>query len=127
MLKFWMEEFKPGYFIKYDGFRKKNKYTYITPEGTRGDYSTYEEVYKLAMNDRCVYGEKIDIFVPYPFRAIGNKFFIKKVKSGKYAGKYVCCMIEYSDGYVLIETGTSSSEESVLDIVHIKDFGDVNV
>ncbi len=116
-----MEEFKPGYFIKYDGFRAQRKYTYITPSGSL-DVETYEQAYGLAEEDKAVYGVKIDLKLPYPFKSNGSKWKISKVKNGKYAGLMVCVIVEWSDGWVLIETGTSSEEEeSVLDFIRKED------
>lgn len=120
-LKYWIEEFKEGFYIEYDA-RKPLKYSYITPNGATRGLSTYEEAYVLAEKDRAIYGVKIDLKLPYPFRGLGNKWTISKVKRGKYAGRTVCSMIEWNDGWVLIETGTGPEEEdSILDIVRKED------
>lgn len=95
-----MEEFKPGYFIKYDGFRSKNKYTYVTPEGTKGDFATYGEVWELAVKDKCVFGVPVDVKLPFPWEGPGNKWY-----SRKYNGQTVIVLVEWSDGWMLIDDG----------------------
>ena len=116
-LKYWIEEFKEGYYIEYDA-RKPLKYSYVTPKGATRGLATYEKAYALAVDDRVVYGIKIDLSLPYPLKNSGGKWTISKVKHGKYAGRTVCSMVEWSDGWVLIESGSESDEEeSMLDII----------
>lgn len=120
-LKYWIEEFKEGYYIEYDA-RKPLKYSYITPTGATRGLATYEKAYALAVSDKVIYGVKIDLSLPYPLQGEGNKWTISKVKRGKYAGLTVCSMVKWSDGWVLIESGSSSEEEeSVLDIIRKED------
>lgn len=114
MLKFWMEEFKPGYFIKYDGFRAQRKYTYIAPDTSR-DVDTYEQAYALAQKDRAVYDVEVDLKLPYPFHGPGSKFTLEQ-----YGGQMVCAMIEWSDGKVLIETGGEDSRLEIVDKKELK-------
>lgn len=55
MPDFWIKQLKPGYFIKYDGYRSEDKcrYTYGTPDG-RIDVPTYEKAYELAVKDDAI-------------------------------------------------------------------------
>lgn len=122
-MKFYLEEFKTGYFIKYDGFRTENQFTVLTPEGRVGDFPTRVAALKKLQLVGGYYGSTINVDIPHSFAGEDAKYTLKKVKNGIYAGKTVCVYSRYTDGFCIIETGTSSEyEESVITVVHEKNF-----
>jgi hypothetical protein len=122
-MKFYLEEFKEGYFVKYDGFRTEKQFTVLTPEGRVGEFDTRVEALKKLCQVGGYYGHKINIDIPYSFAGEDSKYILKKIKNGEYAGKTVCVYCRYTDGYCIIETGTSGpDEESVITIVHENNF-----
>lgn len=100
MLKIYLEEFKPGYYIKYDGFRESNKFTVLTPEGRDKDVPTREDALELLKLLGGYYGSKIDMSIHYPF---AEKFQVVDIISGEYKGLTCCVCVRFSDGEMLAE------------------------
>lgn len=95
-----MEEFKPGYYIKYDGFRETNQFTVLCPEGRVKDVSTREEALKLLKESGGYYGSKTDISIHFPF---SEKYIISEIVKGNHSGKYCCQSVKFSDDKILAE------------------------
>ena len=116
MLKMWMEEYLPGYFIKYDGFRDSWQYTVILPTGRKCDVETLEKAHALLIESKGYYGSKVSCGIQFPLHGTGNRWRIDK-----YKGQDVCTMIEYTDGYCLVDLGSSEDFQWDLEIVHQND------
>jgi len=107
-----MEEYLPGYYIKYDGFRDRAQYTVLTPEGRFGDAETLDKAMDILALCGGYYGSTISCKIHYPLHGNGNKWYIAKYKNTD-----VCVMVEYTDGNCIVDLGG----ELGLDIVHKKD------
>lgn len=101
MLKMYLEEFNPGYYIKYDGFRESNKFTVLSPiQGRVKDFSTREDALELLKKIGGYYNSKIDMTIHYPF---SEKFQIVDIVKGEYKGLTCCACVKFSDGKMLAE------------------------
>ena len=100
MLKIWMEEYLPGYFIKYDGFRDSLQYTVLSPEGRVADVETLQEAHNLLTNIGGYYGSTFSCKIHYPLKGDCGKYYIVNYKELP-----VCVMVEYLDGYCIVDLG----------------------
>jgi hypothetical protein len=117
MLKMWMEEYVPGYFIKYDGFRENNQFTVLSPEGRVADVDTLENARSLLVRSGGYFGHKISCKIHFPHKGQESKWCI-----AEYKGDHVCVMVEFSDGYLLVDLGgDSEGNQRGLEITHKSD------
>lgn len=117
MLKMWMEEYLPGYFIKYDGFRENNRFTVLGPRGRVGDVETLEKAHSLLVRSGGYIGHKISCKIHFPHNGPETKWYISEYKN-----QYVRVMVEFSDGYFLVDLGgDSEGNQQGLEIVHKND------
>jgi hypothetical protein len=109
-LKLWMEEFKDGFFIKYDGFRMSNQFTVLSPEGRHKDVATLEQALNELKLIGGYYGHKISMSIQYPFKGSANRWNLRK-----HNGNLVCVLVEFADGWCIIDPGN----DEPMDIVKI--------